>query len=138
MMRCLAILLALLPLPLAADEITALRTLPAGTILGDGDLVDASTERVGLTRADAVGKQLRVAVYEGRPITAGVLSAPRLVARNQLVTLSYETPALRIEAEGRALGAGGAGDTIRVMNLSSRATLLARINADGTVTVAQR
>ena len=30
------------------------------------------------------------------------------------------------------------GDIIRVMNLSSRATLMARVNADGTVTVAQR
>ena len=30
------------------------------------------------------------------------------------------------------------GDVIRVMNLSSRATLMARINADGSATVAQR
>ena len=39
---------------------------------------------------------------------------------------------------GRALGAGGEGDVIRVMNISSRATLMARVNADGSVTVAQR
>ena len=54
------------------------------------------------------------------------------------MTLAYESAALRIETEGRALGAGGEGDVIRVMNISSRATLMARVNADGSVTVAQR
>ena len=58
--------------------------------------------------------------------------------RNQVVTLRYERAGLSIETEGRALGAGGEGDVIRVMNLSSRATLMARINADGSATVAQR
>ena len=137
-MGWLILLLALLPLSVAADEITAARTLPAGTVLAPEDLSVAVTARVGLTPPDAIGKQLRVAVYEGRPITAGQLTAPTLVAPNQLVTLAYESAALRIETEGRALGAGGEGDVIRVMNISSRATLMARVNADGSVTVAQR
>lgn len=136
-MAWLVLILALLPLAVAADEITAARTLPAGTVLTEADLVVSPTARVGLTPADALGKQLRVAVYPGRPIIAAQLAAPTLVSRNQLITLAYENAALRIETEGRALGAGGAGDVIRVMNLSSRATLMARINSDGTATVAQ-
>lgn len=136
-MAWLVLILALLPLAVAADEITAARTLPAGTVLTEADLVVSPSARVGLTPADALGKQLRVAVYPGRPIIAAQLAAPTLVSRNQLITLAYENAALRIETEGRALGAGGAGDVIRVMNLSSRATLMARINSDGTATVAQ-
>ena len=137
-MAWLILILALFPLSLAADEITAARTLPAGTVLADADLVVAPTARVGLSPADAVGKQLRIAVYQGRAIGAGHLTTPTLVSRNQLITLVYDSAALRIETEGRALGAGGEGDVIRVMNLSSRATLMARINADGSATVAQR
>lgn len=137
-MHWLALILALLPLAVAADEIAAARTMPAGTVLTDADLTITAGPDIGLTPADAIGKQLRMAVYQGRAITRGQLATPTLVARNQLVTLAYENAALRIETEGRALGAGGEGDVIRVMNLSSRATLTARINADGSVTVAQR
>lgn len=134
----LVLLLALLPAAALADGLVATRHLPAGTILAAGDVAATPSPRAGLAPADALGKQLRIAVYEGRPISKGQLSTPTLVSRNQLVTLAYENAALRIETEGRALGAGGEGDLIRVMNLSSRATLMARINADGTLTVAQR
>lgn len=136
-MRVLAFL-ALLPAAALADDLIATRHLPAGTILAAGDIAVTLSPHAGLSHAEALGKQLRIAVYEGRPISKGQLTTPTLVSRNQLVTLAYENAALRIETEGRALGAGGEGDLIRVMNLSSRATLMARINADGTLTVAQR
>ncbi len=131
-------LLAMWPLAAAADESVAARTLPAGTILTAADVALAPTPRAGPLPPDVIGRQTRVAIYQGRPILAAQLATPTLVARNQLVTLAYESAALRIETEGRALGAGGAGDVIRVMNLSSRATISARINPDGTVTVASR
>ena len=137
-MRALLFLAALMPAAALADELVATRNLPAGTVLAPEDVAVAPGPRTGITPAEALGKQLRTAVYEGRAISKGQLTTPTLVSRNQLVTLAYENAALRIETEGRALGAGGEGDVIRVMNLSSRATLMARINADGTVTVAQR
>lgn len=133
-----ALMFLLLPTAALADDLVATRHLPAGTILSPDDIAVAQGTRQGPSPAEALGKQLRTAVYEGRPISRGQLTAPMLVNRNQLVTLAYESAALRIETEGRALGAGGEGDVIRVMNLSSRATLMARINADGTLTVAQR
>ena len=137
-MGWLVFVIAMLPLAVAADELTAVRTLPAGTLLTAGDVTVTASARQGLTPAEALGKQLRVAVYEGRPIAASHLTTPTLVRRNQIITLAYDSPALRIETEGRALAAGGAGEVIRVMNIASRATLTARINPDGTATVAQR
>jgi flagellar basal body P-ring formation protein FlgA len=136
-MRAL-LFLALLPAAGLADELVATRNLPAGTILSAGDVTVSPSQRPGVALPDALGRQLRTAAYAGRPIPAGQLTTPRLVSRNQLVTLAYENAALRIETGGRALGEGSEGDVIRVMNLSSRATLMARINADGSVTVAQR
>lgn len=138
MRRWLSLLLALLPAAALADELTATRVLPAGTILTAADMAVTATPRRGLSPDEAVGQQLRTAVYEGRPITASHLTAPTLVSRNQIVTLAYESAALRIETEGRALAAGGEGDVIRVMNLTSRTTLNARIKADGSLTVDQR
>ncbi|SEH61200.1 flagellar basal body P-ring formation chaperone FlgA [Paracoccus alkenifer] len=131
-------LLALLPGTALADGLVATRVLPAGTVLTAADIAPLPGTGSGLTPDQAIGLQLRSAVYEGRPITAAHLAAPTLVSRNQIVTLSYDSAALRIETEARALGAGGAGDVIRVMNLASRATLNARINPDGSLSVAQR
>lgn len=129
---------ALAAAPAHADGIVAALNLPAGTVLSAADITPDPGQPDGLSPAQAVGLETRLAVYQGRPITAATLVRPTLVGRNQIVTLAYASAALRIETEGRALGAGGAGDVIRVMNLSSRTTLNARINPDGTLTVAPR
>lgn len=131
-------LLALLPSAALADGLVAARVLPAGTVLTAADIIAPAAGGSGLSAEQAIGQQLRSAVYQGRPITATHLTTPTLVSRNQIVTLAYDNAALRIETEARALGAGSAGDVIRVMNLASRATLSARINPDGTLSVAQR
>ncbi|SHM54493.1 flagella basal body P-ring formation protein FlgA [Paracoccus solventivorans] len=131
-------LLALLPGAALADGLVAARVLPAGTVLTAADIIAPAAGGNGLSAEQAIGQQLRSAVYQGRPITAAQLTTPTLVNRNQIVTLAYDNAALRIETEARALGAGSAGDVIRVMNLASRATLSARINPDGTLSVAQR
>lgn len=133
----LAILLSLAPLAAQAGGTVAGRNLPAGTVLSAADIA-LDPAATGIDPALAVGQQTRVAVYAGRPIGAGQLAPPTLVSRNQVVTLRYERAGLSIETEGRALGAGGEGAVIRVMNLSSRATLNARVNADGTLSVAER
>lgn len=118
-----------------ADGWVAARTLPAGTVLTDADLIPAAGVRSIVDPAQAVGQQVRFTIYEGRPVTASGLRAPRLVERNQIVRLAFQRGALRIEAEGRALGEGAAGDVIRVMNTGSRTTITARVNPDGTLSV---
>jgi flagella basal body P-ring formation protein FlgA len=57
-----------------------------------------------------------------------------LVERNAIVTMEYRKGALTILAEGRALGAGGMDDRVRVMNISSRVTIEARVTGAGRVT----
>ena len=51
------------------------------------------------------------------------------------MALVFERGTLRIVTEGRALGRGAAGDTIRVMNLESRASLRGIVRPDGSVAV---
>jgi len=78
-----------------------------------------------------------VAIYPGRPVLAASLRRPALVERNQIVRLVYQTGALAIATEGRALGRGGAGEMIEVMNLSSHNKVTGLIGADGAVIVGQ-
>lgn len=120
----------------SAGSLTALRTLPAGSMISAGDVAFDPALNGGLAdAAQVVGKETRVTVYEGRPILASSVTAPTLVDRNQSVSVGYTRGGLSISTEGRALGRGGAGDVIRVLNIASRVTVSARINPDGTLTV---
>ena len=83
----------------------------------------------------AVGQEARIALYAGRAIHAADLGSAALVARNQTVSLIYQTGGVSILTEGRALARGGAGDVIKVMNTASRTTVSGVIGQDGTVSV---
>lgn len=137
-MRILALMIAFLsPLPALAGGLAAARTLPAGTVISAADLRAIDSDRPGLTDpSEAIGLQTRITIYEGRPIQASLLEAPRLVSRNQIVRLNFTRGALRILASGRALDEGAVGDLVRVMNLESRRTIAARVEPDGSLSVA--
>lgn len=57
-------------------------------------------------------------------------------SRNQIVTILFRSGLIEIEAEGRALARGATGDRIRVMNNSSKVTVLGEVLSDGTILVA--
>ena len=60
-----------------------------------------------------------------------------MVDRNEVIPLIYSSGGLTISTEGRALGRAGPGEIIRVMNLSSRTTVTARIDQNGAAHVTQ-
>lgn len=136
-MRALVLLLALLPLPAAAQGIlAAATTLPAGTIISEQDLKRVESTRAGMSDpAKVIGMQTRITIYEDRPIPPNALQKPKLVLRNQLVKVSFRSGAIHIEVEGRALGEGGAGDVVRIMNLGSKKIINARVQEDGSLSV---
>lgn len=141
LIRALALLLAGLAGPAGAGTLIATRTLPAGTVLAPEDvtLTGNIIEPDDSDRAAAaIGRQARIAIYEGREVLPANLISPTLVERNAIVTVTYASGGLSISTEGRALGRGGAGDTIRVLNLASRVTITAQINPDGTLRVVSR
>ncbi len=120
-----------------ADTVVAQRTIRAQTIIMPDDVALAAMDVPGtLGRLDdAVGLEARVAIYSGRPIRAGEVGPPSVIERNQIVVLAYQAGALAIATEGRALGRGGIGDAIRVMNIASRTTVSGVIAEDGSVRV---
>ncbi len=124
--------------PLVAETLVATRTIRPATLIGLADVALVPETHPGaLSDPDAVlGKEARVALYPGRPIRPGDVGPAAVVERNGIVPLIYRRGGLIIHAEGRALGRGAPGETVRVMNLSSRSTVSGVIGADGTVHVA--
>lgn len=132
MMR-VAALLVLLAGPATAETLVAVRTLPAGHVIGPGDVgLRPAVVEGALSDPDAVlGMEARVALYAGRPIRPGEIGPPAVIERNQIVNLVFLSSGLQISTEGRALDRAGPGDMLRVMNTASRNTVTARAGWDG-------
>lgn len=134
----LAFVLLLLTCKIAwADMVTATRTIRANAIITEVDVTLRKTNAgQGFARLeDVIGQETRVVLYPGRPIRAGDIGPPALVTRNQVVRLHFAGDGLQIITEGRVLERGALGDRVRIMNLSSRATLFGQVMADGSIKV---
>ena len=125
--------------PLMAEVLVAARTIPAQSLIRAEDLILRNVAAQGGVDDPLllVGMEARVALYAGRPVRPADVGFPAIIDRNEIVPLIYDTGGLYIATEGRALGRGGAGEMIRVMNLSSRSTVSARIGEDGAAYVSR-
>lgn len=123
----------------AADTVMPTRTIRPGTLITSSDITVKDGERPGSfdRLSDVIGQEARTALYAGRPIPFDAIGPPAIVNRNQIVPLLFEAGGLVISTDGRALERGGIGDRVRIMNLSSRATLFGYVQADGTIKVTQ-
>lgn len=132
-----AIVLAASVTDARAQTLVAAHTIRAQTVVSADDIAVAENETPGAAEdpAEVVGLATRSVIYQGRPIRPEDLGPPALVDRNQIVTLIHVKGALTIVTEGRALGRGGVGEAIRVMNVASRATVTGVVAADGTVRI---
>lgn len=116
-----------------AETLVATRTIPARSIISPEDLEYRDITVVGGVSdpSTVIGQEARVALYAGRPIRAGDISAPAIIERNQIVQLIYAQGGLMITTDGRALERAAVGDWVRVMNLSSRTSVTAQIQESG-------
>lgn len=136
-MRWLVALLVLAALPAQGESLVASRTIRAQSVLVPADVRSVDEAFVGALSdpASAIGLESRVTIYAGQPLRAADLGAPALIERNQIVTLIYQSGALMIATEGRALSRAGTGEAVRIMNLASRTTVSGFVADDGTVHV---
>lgn len=121
-----------------AESVVATRLIPAQTVVTAEDitLVEADIPGAAKDLTMVEGRALRTTVYPGRALRLADLTSPTEIERNQSVTLVFRKGPLSITTEGRALGRGSMGETIRVLNLVSRKTVAGQITAGGTVVVA--
>ena len=133
----LALVLAAGPGAALAETLVATRTIRPQAIIMPEDVAVSEAEIPGMFTkpADVVGQEARVAIFAGRPIGPSDIGPPALIERNQIVLLTYRKGAITIVTEGRAMGRGGVGDLVRVMNLASRTTVSGHVAEDGTIRV---
>ena len=121
------------------DTVVSTRIIRPQTVITADAITVKSATIAGTysTISQLVGQEARTAIYPGRPIRIGDVGMPALIDRNQIVTLLYQRNGLSILTEARALSRAAAGETVRVMNMSSRTTVSGMVQANGTVRVLQ-
>jgi flagellar basal body P-ring formation protein FlgA len=90
------------------------------------------------TLEEMVGLSAKRRLTVGRPISASDLERPKLIQKNQLVTILLEVPGLVIRTEGKALEDATRGDTVKVLNTQSKRIIHATAIASGLVSVSLR
>ena len=136
-MKFLFFLLLTIGSGVSAQTVVAANAIRARSIIGPQDVaLIAETTTGGITNTDEIiGLEARVNLYAGRVIRASEIGPPAILERNQLVVMTYKTGMLNITTEGRVLERAGAGERVRVMNLSSRKTVTGLVLPDGTIEV---
>lgn len=105
--------------------LTGSSALVASDVIRSGDRVtpaNATTESGTLSDEDEalLGREVRRTIYAGQAITLDNTRPPRLVKRNQIVTVKYISGALEITTTGRAMAEAGLHEPVTVLNLDSR------------------
>lgn len=129
--------LIVLATPAFADSVVATRAIAASAVVTAEDVTLVAMEIQGAAKSieDVIGQVANTAIAAGRIVQRNQISAPIHVERNSVVTLILQAGGLEIRTEGRALAAGKLGETIDIMNLSSRSRLRGAIIGAGIVRV---
>jgi len=84
---------------------------------------------------DVVGKRLRRNVSIGTPLHGRLVEAPTVVKRGDVVMIVAQSSAVSVTVQGQAKEDGAVGEQIRVLNLSSRKEVYAKVLDENTVRV---
>jgi flagella basal body P-ring formation protein FlgA len=83
--------------------------------------------------AELLGKTPKRSIRPGEPIRPSDIQTPIVIHRGELVTVVFQSAALLLTAQAKALEDGTQGQAIRVSNTRSGKTLDATVNGPGTV-----
>jgi len=121
--------------------VVAARPLMRGAQLSVADLTTATLDAGSLPPdyltdpQQAVGQQLKRPLLSGMAVAAGMLDTPRMVRRDERVTILAEEGGLEVRMAGLALEDGALGQPIKVRNLVSKRIVGGVIAAPGIVKV---
>lgn len=125
----------------SVETLVPARAIERGATIVAEDLKTASLPRSHVTAnavedIDAVvGMAARRHLIMGRPIRMTDLEYPKLVKRNDTVTIIYNSPGLTLKSTGRALADGIRGKTVSILNVQSKRTIEAVVTGIGIVSV---
>ncbi len=85
--------------------------------------------------SDLVGMTPRRTIRADIPVKLDDIEKPQIVTKGEVITMTLKKGPLSLTTKGRAMDHGAKGDTIRVMNLSSKRVVEATVNAPQNVNV---
>ncbi|MCU0581754.1 MAG: flagellar basal body P-ring formation chaperone FlgA [Syntrophales bacterium] len=123
------------------NYITAVRVIKRNSIVGTDDLQIAErwVRRISLKAIsdvdEVVGNRLIVDLAPDREILRGMVKEPVLIKKGEVVRIVLDNGRMSLMATGVAEEPGVDRQRIRVKNLSSQKTILAKVMAEGLVKV---
>lgn len=111
--------IGILSLHVGTTSLVATDVIRAGDRISSANS-EASEGYVSEDDESMLGREVRRTVYAGQSIDESNTRSPRLVTRNQAVTVKYVASGLEITMMGRAMADGSVGETVSVMNPQSR------------------
>lgn len=124
-----------------AEVPTLVRAFTRSEIVRDEDIQMERRPKAELTpdtilkTTAIVGHAARRDLRAGKPIRVSELMKPELVGRGDTVTLSFESPGVRLVVRAKAMESGTEGDAIQVLNPQSKRTVQATVEGPGRVVV---
>jgi flagella basal body P-ring formation protein FlgA len=125
----------------SVSALVATHDLLPGEVLTAADvslarIPENQAENALATPAQAIGMTLSDGIDAGAALSGSDLTAPIVVAKGALVSLSLTIPGLDLTAQGIALGAGGTGSVIPVLNAASHAVVQAVVTGPNAASIA--
>ena len=121
--------------------VTTRRSLPRGHIITAGDVITRRVLRSPIRQSvirsshEAEGMALKRAVGSGVELSVALLKKPQIIKTGEQALITVSSQGLNVRVTGKALQHGAVGDTIRVLNLSSKKTIYGRVEPDGSISV---
>lgn len=107
------------------------RDFTAGDIVGPEDIVWATPSGYG-TPLDAprdsrgvLGQAVRRPIRAGAAVSLADLVAPKVIKRDDVVQVAYAAGGIRLVLQGKAMGSASMGETVEILNLSSKKVIQA-------------
>lgn len=121
------------------NVVHAIRTIRRNEVVQASDVelqkvnIADAPDRFATQMDQVVGKRTLREVGFQQPMALVDLDQPLAMKRGSAVTILYERPGLRLSAKGQAKEEGSAGDTIRVLNVTTNKIVLCQIVDETTV-----
>ncbi len=113
---------------IARGEIIAKSDLSYQTVPAIRSLSDIAT-----SVSDLDGREARRLLRAGEPVRNDDVRRPILVTKGSTVTMTFEAPGITLTAVGRAVGEGGLGESVVVLNPVSYRQVTATVTGAGQV-----
>jgi flagella basal body P-ring formation protein FlgA len=124
------------------QALAPMRDLTPGEVIAEEDLdwylVDekALSARIATEPEQLVGMEVRRPLKAQKLVLNRDLRAPRLMRKGDQVVVRLNAPGLDLSMQGRAMNDAGMGETVRVLNLSSKKTIEGIVIGPQTVGIA--